>query len=178
MQDIQNRIRSCEKELMALNNETNIKLAEKKQTLEAMTEARDKAIRQYDVISMTAAHVLRKAEKVIHKQKRQTDQRKLLDAIDILSDHGVPDPSSLVNALTISFPIVNQMIQKGEISLKNKEERVIFSDPAASLKNIQTATELAAGQIKQCLEQEQALSGHPDVDGGDDGVRRGGTHDL
>ena len=59
--------------------------------------------------------------------------------MEILSDHAVPDCVDLVNSICASSPITLRMIEAGEISLKNKEERAIFSDTARFCEDIGTA---------------------------------------
>ena len=59
--------------------------------------------------------------------------------IDLLSDHTVPDPDNLASALTLACPITERMIATGEIVLKNKEERGIFSDTGQFCTEMRTA---------------------------------------
>ena len=89
---------------------------------------RDMSSRGYAALSMTASHVFRKAEKIASKQKHPAEITVLLRVTEILSDHEIPDCTDLHNTLSTACPIAERMIVAGEIQLKNKEERAVFSD--------------------------------------------------
>ena len=98
---------------------------------EALLEAeknRDTTIRTNAALSMTAAHVFRKAEKIAVRQKHPSEIAILRQTMELLSDHNIPDSRDLASALSAACPIAERMIAAGEITLKNKEERAIFSD--------------------------------------------------
>ena len=48
--------------------------------------------------------------------------------MDILSDHEVASAEPVACALGAACPVVEKMIDEGDITLKNKEERAVFSD--------------------------------------------------
>ena len=81
--------------------------------------------------------------------------------MEILSDHTVPDCNDLTEAISGSFPPVLRMIEAGEIILKNKEERAIFSDTTRFCSELGTA----CGELRQREEDykraEQALARTP-----------------
>ncbi len=112
---------------------------------------------------MTASHVLRKAEKLAHKQHKVHDEGVLRHALDLLSDHTVPDTNIMTGALGTAIPVAVHMIEKGDVPLKNKEERAIFSDPAGFISEISTLSIKYAEQSKKCDEAEQALRSHPTI---------------
>jgi hypothetical protein len=127
--EIAHRITCIENELGDLTSDADMKeVNEKKSALADIEQKRDERIRTYTALSMAAAHVFRKAEKIATKQRHPTDISALRHTIDLLSDHTAPDSEDLISALTVACPVTQRMIEAGEIILKNKEERAIFSD--------------------------------------------------
>jgi len=127
--EITHRITCIENELSDLTSDADMKeVNEKKSALAEIEKKRDERIRTYTALSMAAAHVFRKAEKIATKQRHTTDISALRHTIDLLSDHTTPDSGELTSALTTACPVAQRMIEAGEIILKNKEERAIFSD--------------------------------------------------
>ena len=104
--------------------------------LDEKEKKREELTRAYTTLSMTASHVFRKAEKIATKQRHPAETSTLLHTIELLSDHVVPDPEELDSALARASPIAERMIAAEEITLKNKEERGIFSDTAQFRRDI------------------------------------------
>ena len=77
---------------------------------------------------MTASHVFRKAEKIATRKHLSKEVHLLKDAMDILSDHTVASDELVTPALDAACPVVQKMIDEGDIILKNKEEHAVFSD--------------------------------------------------
>jgi len=164
IQDIRTRIGGCTQELAMLeHDESKGILSEQQRALQIMKEERDKTIRRYSALSMTASHVLRKSEKLAHKQRRKADEAALKRATDILSDYAVPYTTDLAQTLAAACTITVGMINGGDVSLKNKEERTLFSDPAAFISEIRHLSEKYTKKAKQCEEAEHALRLHPVV---------------
>jgi hypothetical protein len=127
--EITGRIATIEKELAGLPADEQMNEVQALKT--ALTEAenrRNAAIRTNAALSMTASHVFRKAEKIAVRQKHPSEISILRHTMDLLSDHRIPDAGDLAAALALSCPIAERMIAAEEITLKNKEERAIFSD--------------------------------------------------
>ncbi len=96
--EITHRITCIEKELMDLTSDAEMKeVNEKKSTLGEMEKKRDERIRTYTALSMTAAHVFRKAEKIATKQRHTTEISTLRHTVDLLSDHTAPDSKDLAS---------------------------------------------------------------------------------
>ena len=121
------------------------------------------ANRTYAALSMTVSHVFRKAEKIATKQRQPTEIATLRQAIDLLSDHTVPEIKNLESALNTAFPIVQKMIGAGNIELKNKEERAVFSDTGrfctemCSIGADIRAQELACSDLRKVIETNPLL---------------------
>jgi hypothetical protein len=162
--EITYRLTGIEKELRDLSSDAGMKeVDEKKSALAEIEKKRDEQIRAYTALSMAAAHVFRKAEKIATKQRHATDVSALRHTIDLLSDHTAPDSKDLASALATACPVAQRMIEAGEILLKNKEERAIFSDTGrfsnelcAICTNIITH-ELAGKRVQDSLSSDPVL---------------------
>lgn len=122
---------------------------------------RDDTARTYSALSMTASHVFRKAEKIATRQRHPSETAILNPAMEHLSDHEIPDHNALNEALVAACPVVERMIAAGEIVLKNKEERTIFSDTHQFRVDICTVCSSLHTLEENCQQAEKALSTHP-----------------
>jgi hypothetical protein len=132
-----------------------------KATLAEVTGKRDDAARTYSTLSMTASHVFRKAEKIATRQHHPSEIAVLNAAMEILSDHEIPSRDALDEALAVACPVVERMTAAGEIVLKNKEERIIFSNTQQFRFDIGNACASLHLLEEDCLAAQKALSGHP-----------------
>jgi hypothetical protein len=158
------RISAIGKELLVLPSDAGMKeVNEKKGALAEMEKRQTEANRTYAALSMTVSHVFRKAEKIATKQRQPTEIATLRQAIDLLSDHTVPEIKDLESALNTAFPIVQKMIGAGNIELKNKEERAVFSDTGrfctemCSIGTEIREQELACSDLKKVIETNPLL---------------------
>ncbi len=160
--ELTDRIAAIGKELQTLSADERISEAG---ILEAaVLEAKnrhDAAMRINAALSMTASHVFRKAEKIAVRQKHPSEIAILRNAMDLLSGHAVPDTANLTAALAAACPIAERMIAAGEIILKNKEERAIFSDTGRFRTDICASCSDLSLQEESCRIAEQALASHP-----------------
>jgi hypothetical protein len=160
--EITERITCIDKELTNLTSDPRMKeVEEKKSELCEIEKKRDERIRTYTTLSMTAAHVFRKAEKIATKQQHTTEISFLHNTVNFLSDHKPPETHDLDSALTNSFPVVQRMINAGEIILKNKEERAIFSDTRKFCTEICTIIAEILAQETACKHVQDSLSLNP-----------------
>jgi hypothetical protein len=162
--DTRNRIGACDQELAMLeHDESQGILAEQHHALEMMAEERDRTLRRYATLSMTASHVLRKAEKLAHKQHNRSEEVVLRRAMDILSDNAIHNTTDLTQTTAAACPIAVRMIDSGEVLLKNKEERALFADPAGFIREIGQLSETYTKQVMQCEAASHSLRSHPVV---------------
>jgi hypothetical protein len=158
------RISVIEKELLVLPSDAGMKeVNEKKSALAELEKRHTDVIRTYAALSMTVSHVFRKAEKIATKQRQPTEIATIRHAIELLSDHTVPQIKDLESALNTAFPVVQKMIAAEDIVLKNKEERAVFSDTGrfcAEMCSIGTeikAQELACDDLRKAIETHPVL---------------------
>ena len=156
------RLTCIEKDLMDLISDARMReVSEKKSALCEMEKKQDELTRTYTTLSMTAAHVFRKAEKIATKQRHATEISTLRHTLDLFSDHTTPDTKDLASALTITSPIAQRMIDAGEIVLKNKEERAIFSDTGRFCTEICAICTDIITQELACKSVQDSLLSHP-----------------
>ena len=128
-----------------------------------MKKARDQTVHRYSALSMTASHVLRKAEKVAKRQHRTSDEQIIAKAIAILSDHDVPDCSDLAAALDAAYVPARRMIDAGEVVLKNREERGLFTSREEFSSGIRDLCTCFSDQSACCEAANRAIATHPVV---------------
>jgi hypothetical protein len=156
------RLESIAKELESLNSPEHMQdVTAKRDALAGIEKKRDEMARTYATMTMTASHVMRKAEKIAAKQHQQQEIAIIKNTIGLLSDHTVPPGEELVAALTSACPIAHRMIETGEIPLKNKEERAVFSDIPEFCTAIGTACADLKRYEQECEKGEQELAAHP-----------------
>ncbi len=171
--EITSRLEAIEREEADILSDTESHRAvnESKSLLAEKEKMRNDVNRTYAARSMTASHVFRKAEKIAAKQHLTADAAALKQAIDLLSDHEMPDAASMSAALAAACPVAQKMIDAGDIPLKNREERDVFSDTQQFCTGMSgLCTELAACD-DACRNAEKILSTHPVVVRGSSLVR-------
>jgi hypothetical protein len=162
IEEITVRLAAIGLELAAIPADPQMAEVKEKEThLRTMELLREEIARTYAAQSMTASHVLRKAEKIALRKKNSSEIASLKQAMEMLSDHELPDSTRLALALAAACPIAERMIAEGEISLKNKEERAVFSDTESFCTGMsRTCTELHT-QEKACRDTKEILDTHP-----------------
>ncbi|NLD57597.1 MAG: hypothetical protein GX651_05630, partial [Methanomicrobiales archaeon] len=160
--EITGRLDEIAGELAGLPSDPEMADAEnKKDHLHTLQTRHAELSRIYAARTMTMAHVLRKAEKIATRKKDGPEIAVLKEAMSLLSDHELPEGSRLNSALAAAFPVAGRMIEAGEIALKNKDERGIFSDPEAFMAEIsRTCSELRALE-DDCRHAQQVIDAHP-----------------
>lgn len=72
-------------------------------------------------------HVFRKAEKVVGRTMGTASGKDLESFVDTLSGSGIPAEEQILPDLSRLLPILASMIDAGDLILKNKEEKELFS---------------------------------------------------
>jgi hypothetical protein len=160
--EIRERIAAIGQEHISLSQDPRTReIDELKKGFAELCEKRDGASRTYSALSMTASHVFRKAEKIAVRQHHPSEVSALNTAMEILSDHEIPDKERLDTALAAACPLAERMIADGEVVVKNKEERAIFSDTIAFRQEIGSAGICLRELEGTCHQAESALANHP-----------------
>lgn len=134
-----------------------------REELHTLENQRDETARAYASLSITASHVLRKAEKIAIRQKHQDEITIIQHAMFLLSDHEIPDVDELGASLSAACPITLRMIGTGDIPLRNKEERAVFSDTAAFCTGICEVCRRLGKEETACTTAREALDTKPVV---------------
>lgn len=160
--EMTDRIAAIEKELQVFPTDERMEeVSTLKKTLLEAENRRDTAIRTNAALSMTASHVFRKAEKIAVRQKHPSEISILRHTMDLLSDHKTPDTGDLAAALAAACPVTERMLAAEEITLKNKEERAIFSDSKQFSIDICASCSNLKIQETACRVAEDTLASHP-----------------
>jgi len=160
--EMTDRIAAIEKELQVFPaDERMAEVGMLKKTLLEAENRRDAATRTNAALSMTASHVFRKAEKIAVRQKHPSEISILRHAMELLSGHRVPDTRDLAAALATACPVAERMIAAEEITLKNKEERAVFSDTKQFSSDICASCTDLGLQEEACRIAEEKLASHP-----------------
>ena len=128
---------------------------------DTLTKERDDLLRHYAALSMTSSHVFRKAEKIAVRKKLSKEVRILKEAMEILSHHEVATAAEVTGALDAACPVVLGMIGEGDILLKNREERTVFSDTSAFSAEMGALCTKYGESVEQCRKEEEILLSHP-----------------
>jgi hypothetical protein len=162
IKDMAERVAAIEKELAALSSDERMtEVSGLALSLREQENQRDTAARTYAALSMTTSHVLRKAEKIAVKQKHSSEIAVLRHTIELLSDHTVPDANVLLESLAAACLIAERMIASGEIALKNKEERTIFSDTRSLSNDMCSSSATLLEKDEACRIAQEKLTLHP-----------------
>ena len=156
------RVGAIENEIAGITRDDGMKTVRDLESGKVSIEGRRTDLnRKYASVSMTAAHVFRKAEKIAVKQHHPPEIAALRRVMDVLSDHAVPDCAEMDACLSAAAPIVLRMVDAGEIPLKNKEERSIFSDTALFRREIGALCRDLNSLDNACREAEHAITANP-----------------
>ena len=160
--EIRERSAAIEREQTSMPQDPHMQEVDtRKAVLADLCRQRDEASRTYSALSMTASHVFRKAEKIATKQRHPSEIAILHAAMDILSDHEIPDKERLDGTLGAACPVAERMIAASEVLLKNKEERSVFSDTQEFRREICAAASALKDLEENCHQAESALTSHP-----------------
>lgn len=160
--EIQERVATIDQELLSLSQDARMRdIDEQRKAHAGLCGKRDDAARTYSALSMTASHVFRKAEKIASKQRHSSEVSLLNAAMEVLSDHEIPDTVKLDASLAAACPLAERMIADGDVVVKNKEERAIFSDTTRFREQIALAGRSLQELEAQCQQAESAITSHP-----------------
>jgi hypothetical protein len=145
---------------LAITSPDIIGLEQRTAGLKEEVLAEERAIRNdLSVIS----HLLRKGEKVLQKGPGGAAAKDLELVVDSLTVSGLPAKEQVVPGLVRVLPLIGSMIESGDIILKNKEEKELFSgttDIPARLSRNYRERDLADSRLKAA---EREIANNPVV---------------
>jgi hypothetical protein len=162
IQEATGRLSAIARELEQISTDESLQsFAVQKAQFADMEKERDAMMRTYASLSMTASHVFRKAEKIANRKRETAEIHTLKKTMEILSDHHVANGADITAALNVACPIAQRMINDGEISLKNKEERSMFADTTQFCTELSSASARYQDLCILCDKTGQTLATHP-----------------
>jgi len=87
--------------------------------------------RRMRAVFSNISHVFRKGEKIMKRGESGQAPKELHRSIELLSGREIPAKGDLEENVEPILGTVSSMIESGDIALKNKEEKNLFSDPSA-----------------------------------------------
>ena len=151
-------------ELQQLSEDPTIRAAEEQKKLLAEKEKqREEYMKIYASLSKNASHVLRKAEKIANRKHLTADVHTLKKTMELLSNDNVAQSFEITASLEKSCPIAQKMIDAGEIAVKNKEERAIFTNTDQFCTKLATASTKYHELYSECQELACALASNPAI---------------
>jgi hypothetical protein len=103
---------------------TGLTLAE-----QGLIDERKRTIAEIGSISGIIIHVMRRAEKIAQKDRKEPVVKKMHVIVDLLSKNEIPPQDEFLPLLSEVLPHVTGMVTAGEIALRNKEEEHYFHNP-------------------------------------------------
>jgi predicted nucleic acid-binding Zn-ribbon protein len=110
------------------------------------------------------AHVLRKGERILQRGEGASASREIEAVVDALDGSNLPDEDQLLSGLNKVLPIIRSMIASGEIVLKNKEERELFSEEVDITARIKSLYDQYRGAESRLSAAERDHEAHPIVE--------------
>jgi hypothetical protein len=160
--EITGRLDIISTEITRLSSDPSLQLLDAERGRYAdLVRQRDDHLRHYASLTMTASHVFRKAEKIATRKHLSKEVHLLKDAMDILSDHTVASAELITHALDAACPVVQKMIDDGDIILKNKEEHAVFSDSRKFCGEVSGLCRRYRDLEARCREAEEGFVNHP-----------------
>jgi len=109
----------------------------------------------------TALQVFRKAERVLERNKNHAAAVKAQRMQDLIADIPGEHDAEIFPLLTEAMPSVTELIVKGDLVLKNKEEIHLFSDPKLLAGELEEIVQRYRDHAARLDERRQALASSP-----------------
>jgi DNA repair exonuclease SbcCD ATPase subunit len=106
-------------------------------------------------------HVFHKAEKMAGRKHDAARIKPIKSAVSILERYESAGGAEVIGAVTIALPPVLEMIGTGDIVLKNKEEKAVFSSGDKVIPLISVSFEQYREKQAAFLSLEEAVTAHP-----------------
>ncbi len=110
------------------------------------------------------SHLLRKGEKVLQRGEGASAARDIEAVVDALAGSGLPAEDQLLPGLARALPLIRSMIGSGEIVLKNKEERELFSGETDIIARVRGLYGQHRDTESRLRAAERAYAAHPAIE--------------
>ena len=126
-----------------------------------MTVWKEAAARELTALVGAAQHVFGKGEKIAARRQETMTAKQIRNALSMLQQHESVTKDELLAAVSTALPSVAELIEKGDIVLKNKEEKTLFADPKQFMGLISKALEWFERSSSELQTVTQSLDSHP-----------------
>ena len=106
-------------------------------------------------------HVFRKAEKVAGRRQDTAWTKTLKSSVSVLERHESAGGEEVIGAVTASLPRVLELIGSGDIALKNKEEKAVFTSASQVISSISAVFERYQQSLNTFQALDESVSAHP-----------------
>jgi hypothetical protein len=151
-----------EAELKSIENDpANREIAELKSRIATMTVAKEETARELTALVGVIQHVFGKGEKIAGRKQEMVKAKQIRTAISMLQQYESVSRDDLIGAVGAALPPVTEMIETGDIVLKNKEEKMLFTDPTHLMSHIVNGLERYGRSSRELQDVTQTLDSHP-----------------
>jgi len=148
----------------AENAATSVEIAVLKTSISGLREEVSVSDRALRTDLSVLAHLLRKGEKVLQRGEGASAAQEIEPVVDALAGSRLPAEDQLVPGLTLVLPLVRSMIGSGEIVLKNKKERELFSENTDITARIRALYALRKDAESRLRAAERAYAANPVIE--------------
>jgi len=106
-------------------------------------------------------HVFRKAEKVTGRRQDAAWTKTLKSSVSVLERYESAGGEEVTRAVTASLPRVLELIGSGDIALKNKEEKAVFTSAPQVISSISAGFERYQQSLNMFQALDESVSAHP-----------------
>lgn len=149
----------CEK-LYASHEYQVLKTLDKK--LKTAIDTENRSFDNFRVLAWTATHTLHRASKVLSRSQGHEPQIHILEqCVTVLESLEPPQLEEISDLAVSAGQLVSDLVTAGEINLKNKEERVLFSSGASLSSHVSRSLLEYVLAKKERKDAEEVISGNP-----------------
>jgi len=107
------------------------------------------------------SHVIRKGEKVLGRTLGPASAKDIEALVDTLAGSGIPAEDQVMPGLSRSLPLIESMIVSGDLTLKNKQEKDLFSKESDLVARVREGYARRAAAHHRFREKERAYQEIP-----------------
>ncbi len=159
---VRKEIGGVEAELKSVENDpANREIAELKSRIATMTVEKEDAARELTALIGVVQHVFGKGEKIAGRKQEMVMAKQIRNALSMLQQHESVSRDELIGAVDAALPPVTEMIETGDIVLKNKEEKTLFTDPTNLMSYVVNGLGRYDKSSRELQDVTQSLDSHP-----------------
>ncbi len=146
-----------ESEVSGAEEDSLGRLKEDRTRVESVMTEKERELR---ALFAVVIHVLRKGEKIAHRDNNSL-AREIHEVIRMLEAKTFPTYQEISDPLSRVVGLVASMVESGEITLKNKEEKELFGNAGLITARVEESLANISMLSAQYMEIEKQIEGHP-----------------